>query len=174
MSTPPSNRPGTPPFDVQEPILAPSSSTSYPTTTVYFLSNPSHTNTVAIKHELETHGELDDSFGADPNDRKQFSYIPWPHIADGTGADILRITKEKGVAIFVDAQSAEDKTVILATELYDDESEKIIGVEYGRCKGREVLIHWVNLDLQNMVLEEVVEGERVVIRDPETVHTTTG
>ncbi|KAL9109379.1 MAG: hypothetical protein Q9187_008174 [Circinaria calcarea] len=174
MSTPASNRPGTPPFDAQEPILPPSSSTSYPTTTVYFLTNPSHTNTVAIKHELEAHGELDHSFGADPSDHKQFSYIPWPHTADGTGADILRITKEKGDAIFVDARSAEDKTVILASKGYDDEGEEIIGVEYGRCKGREVLIHWVNLDLRNMVLQEVVEGEKVVIRDPETVDTTTG
>lgn len=56
---------------------------------------------------------------------------------DGTDTDILRITKAKGYTIFIDARSAEDKTVILASKAYDDEGDEIIGVEYGRCKGRK-------------------------------------
>lgn len=110
---------------------------------------------VAIRHELEILDELDDSFDQGLTDRKQF------------------ITKEKRNTIFVDGRSTEDKSVISATMAYDEKGEKIVGVEYGRCKGREALINWVNLDIGNMSLEEEIE-ERVLIRDPGTIYTATG
>ena len=145
------------------------------TTTVYFLANLSHTATRSIKNELEMLDELDDSMGFSPNDRKQFTYVHWPNnmAVDGTEADILRITKEKSNAIFVDARSADDKTVILASaemwyhELHPEGWSGETGsnaVAYGRCKGREALLSWVNLDIGNMHLNSlIIEDEPVTI-----------
>ena len=149
------------------------------TTTVYFLTNLSHAATLGIKNELETHDYIGDDCFDFPDNQKQFSYVYWPHVADGTGADILRITKEKDNAIFVDARSVVDKTVILASiEYYENGPQgemvknEVGKVAFGRCNGREALTLWVNLDIANMSLEEfIMEDELTVISDPAAVGT---
>lgn len=146
---------------------------------VIFLTQMSPENERVVKAELETLIEGDEWL---EDQKKDFAYIPWPHAErDGTEDDLWAIAKgflddsriELLNYIFVDAQSAEDKTVRLTSFdwNYADSkhgSAEPRGLSHIRVPGREASINWVNLDVGNMGLEDMAGTMDVpFIRNPD-------
>lgn len=146
---------------------------------VFFLAKLSGEEEAAVKEELGTFSDIDTRLrnSGDMDEKKLFCWIPWvDRDEDGTGEDMLRIAKMTGLGnmIFVDRQSASDKTVILTyphyeydkdekgNEIADTDHQHFLGLDWGRASGRKAHLSWINLDIANMGIDELVEGNETV------------
>lgn len=130
-----------------------------------------------VSQELETFTDIELGFLEDEcmDEKKDFSFVPWEKDQGGTETDMLRIAKETGLRnmIFIDRKSIEDKFVILAythneydkdengRKIFDAKHQRTSGLDWGRSKGKEARLSWINLDIANLSIDKVVDGREL-------------
>ncbi|KAJ5591128.1 hypothetical protein N7450_005100 [Penicillium hetheringtonii] len=145
----------------------------------FFLTNKlSDTQVKALYKEIQTMNHIDDEDWG----KKVICPVPWkedePDAEDGTPEDMWRLYTEvkkncEPPLVFADLQSGEDLKIIMTENIYipnpgnDNKNarEVLKGVDdpnyrgfiYGRLPGRDAHIHWINLNIANMNLDESLD-----------------
>ncbi|KAK5800072.1 hypothetical protein VI817_002284 [Penicillium citrinum] len=146
---------------------------------LFFLTNKlSDTQVKALYKEIQTMNHIDDEDWG----KKVICPVPWkedePDAEDGTPEDMWRLYTEvkkncEPPLVFADLQSGEDLKIIMTENIYipdpgnDNKNarEVLKGVDdpnyrgfiYGRLPGRDAHIHWINLNIANMNLDESLD-----------------
>ncbi|OQE28778.1 hypothetical protein PENSTE_c003G07734 [Penicillium steckii] len=146
---------------------------------LFFLTNKlNDAQIMALYEEIQTMNNIDDEKWG----KKVICPVPWkedePDAEDGTPEDMWRLyTEVRGRCetplVFADLQSGEDLKVIMTSQDYvpdpgdnNKKAREILkgiddpryrGIIYGRVPGRDAHIQWVNLNIVNVNIEELLD-----------------
>lgn len=138
---------------------------------VFYLAKLSDEEDEVIRNELETFTDIELGLlkvGC-MDEEKDYLFIPWESDDDGLEKEMLKIAQKTGLGnmIFVDRQSSKGHSVILTLvwdkddngrEILTTEHQRKAGLDCGRTSSRKACLSWINLDVANMGLEELVDG----------------